>query len=162
MMAVVVVTVLLRTFVVESCPVLGPSMEPTLLEGERVLVWKLYPGDLHFDRGDLLVFARKEERGRRYIKRLIAQGSAERPVPIVVEKGRVFVDNQAVDEPYLLPEERESPVDYQDTLQPGHFFLLGDHRSVSKDSLRFGPVREADIIGRAFFRIWPLSRMGWL
>lgn len=174
MVALVVLTIALRTFVMESCPVLGPSMEPTLNDGERVLVWKLpvvlsrlplIGGHVPLDPGDLVVFQRPEERGRRYVKRVIAEGAqsdSDPAVQVVFEKGRVFVDNQAVDEPYLTPEERDSPIDFHATLQPGQLFVLGDHRSVSKDSLRFGPIQEEQVIGRPFLRVWPLSKAGWL
>lgn len=174
MVGLVVVTIALRTLVMESCPVVGPSMEPTLNDGERVLVWKLpvalsrlplIGGHVPLDPGDLVVFQRPEERGRRYVKRVIAEGAptaSDPAVKVIFEKGRVFVDNRAVDEPYLTPEERDSPIDFEATLQPGQLFVLGDHRSVSKDSLRFGPINEAQVIGRPFLRIWPLGKAGWL
>lgn len=167
MVALVLVTIALRSFVVESCPVQGPSMEPTLNEGERVLVWKLPMvfgfGSLHS--GDLVVFNRPEEGGRRYVKRVIAAGPAgetDAPTSVVFEKGRVFVNNQLLDEPYLTPEERDSPLEFQATLTEGQYFVLGDHRSVSKDSLRFGPIAENQVIGKAFLRIWPLGKAGLL
>lgn len=174
MVALLVVTIALRSLVVESCPVLGPSMEPTLMDGERVLVWKLpavlsrlpwVGGRLELEPGALVVFERPEEGGRRYVKRVIASGNngnGQAPVRVVFEHGRVFVDNQLLEEDYLLPEERQSPIDYETTLEPGQFFVLGDHRSVSKDSLRFGPIDSSQIIGTAFFRVWPPGKMAAL
>lgn len=174
MIALMVVTVALRSCVVESCPVLGPSMEPTLNDGERVLVWKLptvlsriplIGGTLDIEPGSLVVFERPEENGRRYVKRVIASGSrdeGEGLVRVVFEQGRVFVDNRLLAEDYLIPEERESPLDYDATLEPGQFFVLGDHRSVSKDSLRFGPIQEDQIIGKAVLRVWPLGKFSAL
>jgi signal peptidase I len=112
-----------------------------------------------------VVFNRPEEGGRRYVKRVIAAGPAgetDAPTSVVFEKGRVFVNNQLLDEPYLTPEERDSPLEFQATLTEGQYFVLGDHRSVSKDSLRFGPIAENQVIGKAFLRIWPLGKAGLL
>ncbi|MFM1918636.1 MAG: hypothetical protein RLZZ303_270 [Candidatus Hydrogenedentota bacterium] len=170
MIALLVVTIALRSLVVESCPVLGPSMEPTLMDGERVLVWKLpavlsrlplLGGPLNLEPGTLVVFERPEEGGRRYVKRVIACGN-DNPVRVVFEQGRVYVDNQLLEEDYLLPEERQSPMDYETTLEPGQVFVLGDHRSVSKDSLRFGPIDSTQIIGTAFLRVWPPGKLAAL
>ena len=45
-------------------------------------------------------------------------------------------------------------------LGPGEFYVMGDHRSVSKDSRSFGPIQETQIVGEAVFRFWPLSLFG--
>jgi signal peptidase I len=176
-----------RAFVLEGCPVHGPSMQPTLEPQERVLVLKLpvllshLPGLSWLDPiapGDLVVFESRDEANKRYVKRVIAEGppsaagnainaraeglSGPSPdaVNVKYEYGRVFVNEQPVDEKYLVAEERESPMTYETWLEAGEYFVLGDHRSVSRDSLRFGPVHEDQIIGKAVFRIWPLSKFG--
>jgi len=177
--ALIVTVLVLRTCVVEGCPVTGPSMEPTLRTGERVLVFKLptllsrLPGLGGFTPiapGDLLVFERPEE-DRRYVKRVIASeprqsGSAiaasDGGTQVLYEGGAVYIDNQRIDEPYVLPGDTPSPEEYAVTLSPGEYFVLGDHRSVSKDSLRFGPIDHDQVVGRAFLRYWPPSEFGLL
>lgn len=172
--ALLLAVVVLRSCVFEGCPVTGPSMEPTLMDGERVMVFKLptllsrLPGFGSWEPlgpGDFIVFERASE-NRRYVKRVIAHcprsADPDAGTQVLYEKGQVFVDNQRVDETYLPESERESPMDYQGTLKPGEYFVLGDHRSMSKDSLRFGPVTHDEVIGKAVFRYWPPGKMGLL
>lgn len=182
LLGLLLIAVLGRALVVEGCPVHGPSMQPTLEPDERVLVLKLpvllshLPGLRWMDPiqpGDLVVFKSREEANKRYVKRVIAKGPdavagnainadavGARGVNVKYEHGRVFVNEQAVDEPFLTPEEHASPNSYEVWLKEGEYFVLGDHRSVSRDSLRFGPVQEDQIVGKAFFRIWPLGKFG--
>lgn len=187
--AVVVCIVALKAFVIESCPVHGPSMLPLLQENERILVLKLptvlsrLPGFEWVNPvgpNDLVVFQSEEEPNKHYIKRAIAVGpprtsssavnaSAADPnghstgaVNVKYEFGKVYVNNQLLDEPYVAEEERSSPMEDEAWLEAGQVYALGDHRSVSKDSRRFGPVKHQQLIGRAFFRFWPLDKLGFL
>jgi len=172
--ALLIAVLVLRSCVIEGCPVSGPSMEPTLMDGERVMVFKLptllsrLPGLGGWNpigAGDLVVFERAED-DRRYVKRVIAvcprdaaEGTGTR---VLYEQGQVFIDNQRIEEVYLPESERESPLDYEAVLKPGEYFVLGDHRSVSKDSLRFGPVTHDEIIGVVVLRYWPLGQFSVL
>jgi len=174
----------LRTFVVEGYEVWGLSMMPTLEDGERIFVFKLphelsklpvLSGLMALKEGDIVVFDGKDEDGKRYIKRVIA-ASKNRPhgktvdassgddpqndVKVEFHKGRVFVNNHPLPEEYLVPEEKNSPDKDVVYLHPGQYYVLGDHRSVSKDSRTFGPISEDQVVGRAVFRFWPLSKFG--
>jgi len=180
----------LKTFVVEGYEVQGPSMLPTLSEQERILVFKL-PQEIAglvpvlglrvAKPDDIIVFRSTDEVGKRYVKRVIAaapartqntaSASAEAEVPalgvgdVVVEirEGCVYVDDSPVaeDSPSaekLNPRESHPPV----VLHPGEFYVMGDHRSVSRDSRSFGAVDAEQVVGRAVFRFWPLHRAGLL
>lgn len=175
----------LRWCVVEGYKVEGPSMYPTLEDNDRILVFKLplalshLPGmsGLHaIHPGDIVVFNSPDEKNKRYVKRIVAEGpspsrstvSAQgQSAPLVnvrIAEGRLYINNNLQEEPYLSPSTSdmrgEPPVNVD--VGNAEFFVMGDHRNVSRDSRTFGPIDEDAIIGRAVFRIWPLSRFGFL
>lgn len=174
--------IVLKTFVLEGYEVQGPSMEPTLHNSERILVFKL-PHVLNFDdigAGDIVVFDSTDDANKRYVKRVVAKGPKPphgnavaaigegdfggRGVSVSLESGRLYVDHHLIDESYLPEEIRESfnATDPERDLAPGEYYVLGDNRNVSKDSRSFGPIEDEKIIGKAVLRFWPLSRFSIL
>ncbi len=182
-----VLAILLKTFIVQAFFIPSTSMTPTLLQGDRIIVCRacLWIDDV--DRGDVIVFSgpthgAAEGRGavagalhwigegigvahpanEDFIKRVIALPGDTWEM----RDGVVYVDGVAVDEPYL-----ELPTDTSaygpETVPDGMLFVLGDNRLDSGDS-RFEPptgvgyVAIDDVIGKAFVKIWPPSRIGWI
>lgn len=176
-----VLFLLVRSFVLESYPVQGDSMLPTLVEGDRILVFKL-PAGLQrlpllrgiqpLEPGDIVVFDSPVEADRRYVKRVVAvapesgrvvrAATGESPVLVSYVGGELFVNNQRVREDYVVFGEDASPGRHTVSLSPGHIFVLGDHRKVSRDSRHIGPIGMRYVVGRAVLRFWPLAKFGLL
>jgi signal peptidase I len=160
------VALVVRTFLIQAFWIPSASMEPTLHEGDRVLVNKL-SYDLHdVHRGDVIVFERPTEPNEVahpedeisvLIKRVVA-------VPGDVIESRndaVYVDGDRIDEPYLVPGTPTTGLQRQE-VPDGKVFVMGDNRTNSHDSRAFGPIDESSIVGRAFVKIYPLNDIGGL
>jgi len=175
---------MLRFFVIEGYEVQGPSMEPTLWNGERILVSKLplivskfslFDSLDPITEGDIIVLNGPDGTNKRYVKRVVARGpdrdrsntvsaadEDDDGVPLKID-GSLYVNNFKVQEDYIP--ERLRPFTsprLEAFLTTGKYFVLGDNRPVSKDSRNFDAIDEEDIIGRAVLRFWPLSRFSLL
>ncbi|MDX1691058.1 MAG: signal peptidase I [Acidimicrobiia bacterium] len=175
------VAILIKTFLVQAFFIPSASMRDTLLEGDRVMVNKLAYRLGEPAHSDVIVFDSPldgEGGGENFlqaivrnvaeslglsspdsalIKRVIAVGGER----LEIRDNTVFVDGEALVEPYVRAGSRMSdfgPI----TVPDGHVFVMGDNRSASQDSRRFGAVPVGDIVGKAFVRVWPPSRWGGL
>jgi len=84
------------------------------------------------------------------------------PGQTLTSKGNVvYVDGKPLKEPWTYWPTLNPPIT-KITLKANQYFVMGDNRANSCDSRFWGPVPRSDIIGKAFFRIWPLSRIGFL
>ena len=142
----------------------GRSMQPTLLDGDKVWVNKLaYDIRIPFTdiflasradprRGDIIIIDSKAA-GKRLVKRIVGLPGEV----VAVRSGIVYVNDVPLEEPFphdVTPYDMD-PI----TLGPLSYFVLGDNRGNSNDSRAFGPVRREDILGRVWLRYWPLSQM---
>jgi len=75
--------------------------------------------------------------------------------------GHVSVNGKPLDESYL-PKGVSTSTFEPRKIPPGQVWVMGDNRSNSKDSRYFGPISQSLIVGRAFFRVWPLGSFGFL
>ena len=149
-----------HTFIAEVRYIPSGSMTPTLHEGDRVIVEKLSYHVRPPQQGEVVVFQAPAELKDQnldgdYIKRIIAL-----PGDVVqVKNGQVFVNGQALSEPYLQaqPNYAYGPV----TIPQDHYFVLGDNRNQSYDSHLWGFVPRDAIVGRTSLRLH-LSRFGLL
>lgn len=149
--AVMVILVLYQPVRVE-----GTSMLPMLEDQDRLFINKFayHIGEVH--RGDVVVFHNPRDTSESYIKRVIA-------IPgdtVKIDHGVVWVDGHDLKEPYVPPRYQDDRSQPELTLGPGEYFVLGDHRSVSKDSRDFGTVQRDLIYGRAAFVYWPVDQAG--
>jgi signal peptidase I len=160
------VAFVIKTFLIQAFYIPTGSMEPTLKVGDRVLVNKL-SYDLHdVHRGDIVVFERPDNAGPGDTEDLIKRVVALPGETVEARDGRVYVDGERLEEPYLEPGMetpdfavgRAGPVEVPE----GHVFVLGDNRGNSSASNVFGPIEEDLIVGRAFIRVWPIGDFGGL
>jgi signal peptidase I len=167
---VLVCTVVLRTFVVQSYSIPSLSMSPTLQIGDRIIVDKLSYrfGSVH--RGDIVVFARPPLEDQEYsdlVKRVIGLPGET----ISARNGHVYIDGKLLHEPWLPPGPQSDtgplPGDpHQQFNMPGpvkipagEYYVMGDNRQNSEDSRYFGPISKSLIVGRAVAVAWPLSHI---
>jgi signal peptidase I len=153
---------IIRTFVVQAFWIPSGSMLPTLQVGDRVLVAKFWMWFATPKRGDIYVFKYPEDRSRDFIKRIIALPGDT----VDIQNGVVFVNGRSVDEPYIVHKDRYTlrPNKFYPTVPftvpENKYFALGDNRPNSQDGRFWGYVPAEDIHGPAFFRYWPLTRIG--
>jgi signal peptidase I len=161
------VALIVRTFFVQAFWIPSDSMEPTLHEGDRVLVNKLSYKLHDVHRGDIIVFKRPEraqsDTPEDDIEDLIKRVIGLPGDTIETVDGVIYINDKPLPEPYLPPNTRsdQPPVTRQE-IPDGQYFVMGDNRSNSQDSRWFGPIDEDLIVGRAFVRIYPLGDIGGL
>jgi signal peptidase I len=144
------------TFVAQPVRVQGASMQPRIEDNERILVNKAIYRFQGIERGDVVVFYYPRDPSVSYIKRVIGLPGDR----VEIRDGRVHVNDAAIDEPYLHSEYRDRYNMEPTPVQPGHYFVMGDHRSSSMDSRSFGAVPEKYIYGKAAICVWPIAKTG--
>jgi signal peptidase I len=130
------------------------SMEPTLHEGQYLIVSKLSYWLRPPQRGDVVVLDPPDQRSTiPYIKRVIGLPGDH----IQVRDGRVWIDGVALNEPYV-----SGPALYQEdvVLAEDEYLVLGDNRNNSSDSHVWGALPRENILGKAVFRYWPPEKWG--
>jgi signal peptidase I len=157
-----VLSLLIKTFLVQAFYIPSGSMENTLLRGDKVIVSKLTPGPFDLKRGDIVVFQDpggwldptvQQRRSRiggavhdaltfigllpndaddHLIKRVV--GLPGDHVVCCNTKGQITVNGAAISEPYLYPGNAPSDKDFNITVPTGKIWVMGDHREISRDS----------------------------
>ena len=143
-------------FVIQPVKVEGTSMQPRLVDQERIFVNRFIYRFTDIHRGDVVVFWYPKDRSKSFIKRILAIPGDE----IEVRYGSVYVNGVKVDEPYLKPEYRDHESFRKNFVPDDKYFVLGDHRNSSNDSRNWGFVPRELIYGKAVFSYWPVSRVG--
>ncbi|HKY84775.1 MAG TPA: signal peptidase I [Anaerolineales bacterium] len=131
----------------------GSSMEPSLHDGELVVINRLAYRWGAPQRGDIVVFHFPLDPDRRFIKRVIGLPGEH----VVVGDGQVTVDGVRLDEPYIAASPRYTG---EWEIQPGQLFVLGDNRNNSSDSQTWGAVPLDQLIGKAWLVYWPPPEAG--
>ena len=162
---IIVVFVLFGVFAVQPVVVEGTSMLPQLNDGERLLVNKLVYYKIqsvrwgHLERGDIVVFWFPKEPDKSYVKRIIGLPGEM----VEVRNGRVLINGEELNEDYLdIEHNKVLPSFPAKQVEQHYYFVMGDNRDNSSDSRYWGLVPEKYIYGKAFFRYWGPSNMGFL
>jgi signal peptidase I len=143
-------------FLYQPVKVEGTSMLPLLDDQERIFVNKFVYRIEAVERGDIVVFRYPRDPSTSYIKRVIAVAGDR----VRIDDGQVFVNGKPLIEDYVsadFVDDRSYP---EVTVPRGSYFLLGDHRNMSRDSRDFGPVDVRFIYGKAVFGYWPVEKLG--
>ncbi len=159
LLSVLVAAYLIVHFIGQRTEVIGSSMERTLSNGDNLIMDKISYRFRNPDRFDIVVFPYRYDNSK-YIKRVI--GLPGETVQITTE-GDILINGEKLTEYYgreiiVDPGRAIEPV----TLGEDEYFVLGDNRNNSRDSRweDVGNIKKSDIIGRAFFRLYPFREMG--
>ena len=149
-------------FVGQRTQVQGSSMEPKLSSDDNLIVDKISYRFHDPERFDIVVFPFRYEENTFYIKRVIGlPGETIR----IDEMGNILIDGNILEESYGKEVIQNPGGAYEESvLADDEYFLMGDNRNNSTDSRdpSVGNVRRDEIVGRAWLRIWPLDKFGFI
>ena len=156
-----ILCIVIFLFFIRVIDVNGDSMNPTLYEGNKMLVCGLFYKPKP---GDVVIFKTDDyDPDKALVKRVIA--TEGQVVNIDFDKGIVYINDEPIEEDYIAELTRVK-IDFRGpwTVPEGCVFVMGDNRNKSTDSRdsRIGNVDEREIIGRAYAVIYPFSEWRWV
>jgi len=158
----VVVFAVVYFFVAQPHQVDGSSMLPNFVNNDYVLTEKITQHFDGYNKGEAIVFHYPNDTTKDYIKRIIALPGDE----VMIENGKVYINDVVLDETYTDGSEtrgnRFLGTGDRYRLGDNEYFVLGDNRDESSDSREWGPVDKSLIVGKVFFRYWPISSFGMI
>ena len=162
LLVVLALTFLVITFVGQRTKVIGSSMEPMLKDGDNLIVDKISYRFHEPERFDIIVFPFRYAEKTYYIKRIIGMPGE---TVFIDENGSIYINGELLEESYgkeviANPGRAYEPVE----LGKDEYFVLGDNRNNSRDGRdpSVGNIMRENIIGRAWLRIWPLNKFGFI
>lgn len=145
---------IIRQYVIQTSVVPSGSMIPTIEIGDRLFVSKY---DFKFrnpERGEIIVFKSPDKDGKDFVKRCVGLPGEK----VELKDGIVFINDQALIFPNVNIQ--RDHFNYGPVIIPANnYFMLGDNRPYSRDSRFWGFVPHEDLVGKALFTFYPLSRM---
>jgi len=165
---ILIIVILIRTFIITPVTVVGSSMYPTLKDKELLLLSKISYKLHEIERFDTVVIKEEEY----IIKRIIGLPEDE----IYYEDGKLYINNKLVEDKYQYGKTEDFNLEdiylagleseYRDEFKSpfkkipeGYYLVLGDNRTISKDSRSIGLIKEEEIKGKTVFRFWPLNKI---
>lgn len=148
-----------RIYVAQPFIVSGESMNDTFIPGEYLIVDQLTYRFEEPVRGDVVIFKYPLDKSIYFVKRVVGLPGET----VHIERGVVTIQQASssapvrIEEPYVssLPATTAS---LTITLEGDEYLVLGDNRAESSDSRVWGPLQRKFIVGRAFARVFPLTR----
>jgi len=149
-----------RYFLIQPFYVKGASMEPNFYDHEYLIIDEITYRLNKPHRGDVIVFRYPNDPRQFFIKRIIGLPGET----VKLQKGVITVKNSQQPDGFVLNEDLYLPNTHTQGSQElklniDEYYVLGDNRVSSFDSRMFGPVKEDNIIGRAWIRGWPFNRI---
>lgn len=161
---VFLLTYLVIHYVGQRTEVSGSSMESTLSNGDNLIVDKISYRFREPERFDIIVFPFKYEENTYYIKRIIGMpGETVR----IDKNGTIYINGKELVESYgreVIDADKLGLAEEEIKLASDEYFVLGDNRNASSDSRdpSVANIKREDIIGRAWLRIYPFSKFGFI
>jgi signal peptidase I len=155
-----VVVVVTNQFIVTQSKVVGHSMQPTLSEGERLLINRFIYKFRTPHRGEVITFIDPDTAHPKPTKNLVKRIVALADDEVEVRAGLLYVNGALLEERYT-----DATIEDGDwgpfKVSPGHVFVVGDnrHKNASRDSRIFGTVSTELIIGRVEIVLWPFNKI---
>lgn len=153
---IIIGVILIRAFIITPVVVSGSSMEPTLEDGELLLIRKIGYNGTSIKRFDIVVL---KEGNDEIIKRVIGLPGEH----ISYKNNKLYVNDKLVEENYTYRKDEDFNLEEIcscSSIPEGKYLVLGDNRPISSDSRSFGFVDEEDIVGKGIVRIWPITKIG--
>lgn len=151
---VIIVVVLIAIYIVSLQQVIGPSMKPTLKEGDILLLDKVTHKIFDIKRNDIIAFYYADTKF--LIKRIIGLPGET----IYCTNNIIYIDGNPLDDINNLntvTDDFNLQTFGYDKIPNNMYFVLGDNRENSEDSREFGLIKKEEIIGKTIIRLWPLS-----
>lgn len=150
----VLAVILIQAYIVSPVEVKGTSMDTTLENGQRLMSVKIFDKE----RFDIVTLRAPDNPKKSYVKRIIGMPGDE----IYFEDNQLYINGDKVTQDFL-----DEDLAISDTpnfgpinVPEGQYFVMGDHRTHSKDSRHFGCVNDKDIWGQVVFRFYPFNKAG--
>ncbi len=148
-------------FLFQPHQVEGNSMQPNFQNGEYILTDKVSYRLHEPNRGDVVVFHSPQDERVDFIKRIIAVPGDK----VTIKVGYVYLNGQKLEEPFInnpgqVLNGRAMREGEEIAVPEGRYVVMGDNRLHSSDSREWGFITREEIVGRAFFRYWPIQAFG--
>lgn len=151
---VIIFVLLFFIFVMGLQQVIGPSMNPTLNEGDIIITNKFIYRFKSIERNDVVVISQDE---KYMIKRIVGLPGEK----VEYQNNDVLINGKAYKETFTNSETEDFTIQDlgYDVIPEDMYLVLGDNRENSLDSRTFGLISKNQIIGKAWIKIWPISKM---